>query len=186
MTWLALVALLKRVGTAVMTWLQHASFWQIVSIGLAGLLVVTHFELVHERHVAATYLKQRDYYKSAIDDADKSVRDAQKVINQVSKELKDRTDEENRRIAGDANSLRVSGPGKAVCRPAPAASGGHEPTAPKTDAPVDPVLDGKGEPLIGVPFSGAVNGAAGHDWLLNRVKAWDAWYAKLVENWPKK
>ena len=46
---LAAFALAKRVGTAVITWLKHASFWQIVSIGLACFALVQHFQLAGER-----------------------------------------------------------------------------------------------------------------------------------------
>jgi hypothetical protein len=35
MTWLTLGLFAKRAGTGVITWLTHASFWQLVAIGLA-------------------------------------------------------------------------------------------------------------------------------------------------------
>jgi hypothetical protein len=125
--------------------------------------------------------------KDAMDRLDKIDRDARKAQaagKQISKDIRGKTDEENRRIAGDADAVRVSGPGKAVCRPAPAAPSGHEQATPKADAPVDPVPDGEGQQLIGVPFSGAANGAQEHDELLNRVKAWEEWYSRLVASWP--
>lgn len=35
---------------AVLTWLSHRSFWQLVCMGLAGLAVLQHFQLADARH----------------------------------------------------------------------------------------------------------------------------------------
>lgn len=48
--------------SAVWTFLKHASFWQLVSIGLAGLCVLLWFQRNDARSDAARYMKQRDYY----------------------------------------------------------------------------------------------------------------------------
>jgi hypothetical protein len=78
-TWLTLGLFAKRVGTGVITWLTHASFWQFVAIGLLCLAVVQHFELAHSRKDAAAYLKQRDAYKAQLDSIS-SKRDVQRQV----------------------------------------------------------------------------------------------------------
>jgi hypothetical protein len=173
---------LKHDLGALWAWLCHRSFWQLTTMALAVLLVIQHFQLSDARHDRDSYKSQRDYYKAAIDEADKAVRKAQAAIDQISKELRERTDEENRRIAGDADALRLSGPGKAACRPAPQASGGHGASPAKPDAP-GPALPP--DDRAAVPWGWLTDRAQEHDQLLTENKAWRDWYQRLVENWPK-
>jgi hypothetical protein len=135
MTWALALAFAKRAGSGVLSYLSRADAWQIVSLGLAALLIVQHFSLVAARHDAARWQKQATGLQTQINAVDTEAREAETQAAQLSKQLKDRTDEENRRIAGDANSLRLSGPGKAVCRPAPAAPSGHAQSGAGPDAP---------------------------------------------------
>jgi len=48
-------------------WLSHASFWQLVSLGLAGLFIVQHFQLVSARHSAAKWEKVAVNYGRQLD-----------------------------------------------------------------------------------------------------------------------
>jgi hypothetical protein len=59
-TWIALLAFAKRVGTSVLTWLSHRSFWQLVSLALACVIVVQHFTLADARHDRDAWHRQFD------------------------------------------------------------------------------------------------------------------------------
>jgi hypothetical protein len=50
---LAFGGILKRVGAAAITWLSHRSFWQLVSMVLAGFALLQHFQLAGERRHSA-------------------------------------------------------------------------------------------------------------------------------------
>lgn len=182
MSWALLLLGGKRVLTGVATWLSHRSFWQLVCMALAGLLLIQHFQLADARHDRDAYKAQRDYYKSAIDDADKRVRAAQKAFDKLSADFRRLNDEENRRIAGDAQSLRVSGPGKATCHAPPAAASGHEEGRGKPDAPGPQVPSADS---AAVPWPWLVTRAEQADLNRAEVLAWREWYRKLVEDWPK-
>jgi uncharacterized protein YqfA (UPF0365 family) len=61
MTWaLAALAFAKRAGSGVLSYLSRADAWQLVSLGLAALLIVQHFSLVAARHDAARWHSQSD------------------------------------------------------------------------------------------------------------------------------
>jgi hypothetical protein len=123
--------------------------------------------------------------KDAMDRLDKIDRDARKAQaagKQISKDIRGKTDEENRRIAGDADAVRVSGPGKAVCRPAPAAPGGHDKASGKPDAPGPQVPPADS---AAVPWPWLVQRAEQADLNRAEVLAWREWYDKLVASWPK-
>jgi hypothetical protein len=77
-TWIALLTLAKRLGTSVLTWLAHRSFWQLVSLALACVIVVMHFTLADARHDRDAYRAQRDGYKAQLD-AISSKRNEQRV-----------------------------------------------------------------------------------------------------------
>jgi hypothetical protein len=61
MTWaLAVLGFAKRAGSGVLSYLSRADAWQIVSLALAALLIVQHFQLVSARHDAARWHSQSD------------------------------------------------------------------------------------------------------------------------------
>ena len=172
---------LKRLGGAVWGWLSSLTLWQLVSLGLAIILIIQHFQILDARHDRDAWRKQYTELKAQIDKADAEARKSAATIAKLSKELKDRTDEDNRRIAGDANSLRVSGPGKAACRPAPAASG-NDKGGSKPDASGPPLPP---DERAAVPWGWLTDRAEEHDQLRAEAQAWHDWYAALVRNWPK-
>jgi hypothetical protein len=106
---------------------------------------------------------------------------AEKQTAQISKQLRDRTDEENRRIAGDADTLRLRGPGKAVCPAFPSGpSNGEGPTKPDVAGPALPPDD-----RAAVPWGWLVQRSEEHDQLLNEVRAWRDWHEQVLKVWPK-
>jgi hypothetical protein len=64
---------------ALWTWLAHRSFWQLVSLALACVIVVHHFTLADARHDRDAYRAQRDGYKAQLD-AISSKRDVQRQV----------------------------------------------------------------------------------------------------------
>ena len=160
-----------------------SAVWKYVSGGLLFLTLMLGLALHVERIHSHKLEKRVTELTAKLDQIDRDARKAKADGDRLSKELKERTDEENRRIAGDAGSLRVSGPGKAVCRPAPAAPGGHEQAAPKTDAP-GPALPP--DDRAAVPWEWLTERSQEHDQALIENKAWREWYDRLVASWPKK
>jgi hypothetical protein len=59
--------------------ITHASFWQLVTLGLIGWMVVTLFQLADARHDRDAYRSQRDGYKAQLD-AISSKRDVQRQV----------------------------------------------------------------------------------------------------------
>jgi hypothetical protein len=59
-TWLAALAFGKRAVSALWTWLAHRSFWQLVSLALACVIVVMHFTLADARHDLDAWHRQFD------------------------------------------------------------------------------------------------------------------------------
>jgi hypothetical protein len=57
---------LARDAKAVWSWITHASFWQLVSIGLGAWLLLTMYQRNDARHDRDSYLKQRDYYRGEL------------------------------------------------------------------------------------------------------------------------
>lgn len=60
------LANLKHDIGALLKWLTHASFWQIVSIGLGGFCLILLFQRADARSDAARYMKQRDFYHAEL------------------------------------------------------------------------------------------------------------------------
>jgi hypothetical protein len=166
----------------VFTWLSHRSFWQLVCIGLCAILVLQRFQLADARHDRDAWHRQYDTVHAQIDKADKAARDAQATIAKLTREIRNRTDEENRRIAGDADAVRLRGPGKAVCRAAPAAASGHEPVGGNGDASRPQVPS---DDRAAVPWEWLTDRAEQSDLNRAEVLAWRDWYRRLVESWPK-
>lgn len=90
------------------------------------------------------------------------------------------------RIRRGTRTLLVSGPGKAACSstiPGPTS----QPVRPNPggSGPVVAVPSGQGEPLFGLPATGAIVLAENHDLCWAREKAWVSWYKQQSEIWRK-
>lgn len=186
MTWLAILAFGKRIGSGVMAWLSSLSFWQLVCLALGIFAFVQHFEIIAARHDAAKWESQLKREVASNEAAVAKAKQIDKVNVQLSAIIKEQADEESRRTAGDAQSLRVSGPGRAVCPAASAAASGHEQAAPVPDAagPALPPADGQ-DLLAAVPWGWLTDRGGEHDQAIIENKAWRDWYRQLVANWPK-
>jgi len=175
---LAIGAFLKPIGNLLgrISW----QGWLCIACALAGLWLVhdrNHWKAADERdHATAVN------YRRQLDTETEKNKAAEKQTAQISKQLRDRTDEENRRIAGDADTLRLRGPGKAVCPGVPTSPSGHEQAAPDTNV-AGPSLPT--DERAAVPWDWLVQRAQEHDELLNENKAWRDWRDQVLKVWPK-
>lgn len=105
----------------------------------------------------------------------------------ISSKARSLNSETNRRIAGDADAIRVSGPGKASClNPATVGTGRRVTPAGKPDVARSEVPTGDGEALLAaVPWPWLVDRAEQCD--LNRAEAetWRKWHKDLTDAWQK-
>jgi hypothetical protein len=171
---LAIGALLKRIP-----WQLYVA---IAIVSAFGLLLIdrNHWKAADARdHATAVN------YRRQLDAETEKNKAAEKQAAQISMQLRDRTNEENRRIAGDADTLRLRGPGKAVCPALPSSPGGHQQAAPSSDAPVAQLPNTRGAELIALPFDDTIGFGKSYDELLNENKAWRDWHDQVLKVWPK-
>ncbi len=164
--------------------------------GLAALLVLGIAYFWHGHVVKVAY---REAYAAGEKDADRRWKGAfaemkrasgqwrqnyEKRSSQLSDALRTAHEQDLRRIAADADDLRLRGPGRAAapgCRPGsaaglgPAAGQGGQP-APGPGAPASPLP--AGDRLAIVPWGWTVRQAEEHDQLLAEVKLWRTWYVE--------
>ena len=148
-----------------------------VWIALAVLALVGLGVFAHQRSVKA-YGEER--YAAGV--ADEKARAQEAARKQAEKDektvrkLKEQHREEIDRISRDADALRLRGPGKARCRPAPIAASGRD--------------EGHGEPDVAgpevppddraaVPWGWLVQRAEQFDANRAEVLAWREWHRKL-------
>ena len=112
---------------------------------------------------------------------------AKELTGKITTELKDKHDAEVDRISRDANDLRLSGPGKAICYSAqPAgASRRQQPSAGTGNAALPTLPYPRGSELLAMPFDDAVAFAEQHDLNLAEVKTWREWYRQQSVAWSK-
>jgi hypothetical protein len=159
--------------SALWKWLFGGSLFLCIMLGIALKLERIHSHKLANRVTELT---------AQLDKIDRDARKARSDGKQISKDIRGKTDEQNRRIAGDADAVLVSGPGKAVCRPAPAAAGGHDQAGGKPDAPGPQVPPADS---AAVPWPWLVQRAEQADLNRAEVLAWREWYDRLVASWPK-
>ena len=185
MAFLAIWAVIQRIGASALSFLGKLSLSQILCIILGCALFLTLLRADHWKHVATERQAQVVKLQGQLTTISAAARKAEADGARISQQLKDKNDEDNRRIAGDANSLRVRGPGKSLCRPASPAPGGPVAPAPKTGTPGPALPTGDGEDLSAVPWNWLVQRAEEHDQLLAEVQAWRTWHDQVVRVWPK-
>jgi hypothetical protein len=182
---LAIWAVIQRIGASALSFLGKLNAYQLLCIALALSTVVITLDRNHWKHVATERQAQVVKFQGELTTISAAARKAEADGNRISQQLKDKNDEDNRRIAGDAQSLRVRGPGAALCRPAPAASGGHIAPAAKPDAAGPALPPDDGQDLSAVPWNWLVQRSEEHDQLLAEVQAWRTWHDEVLKVWPK-
>lgn len=115
-------------------------------------------------------------------------RQRERIDAAIAAELRNRHDEENRRIAADADRLRLRGPGKAACpdpRVVPVGAGRHGAAGRSADAAVDRVPDPAGPELIAMPFVGAIAFGGQHDGFRTEALSWREWHRRFTAEWKR-
>jgi hypothetical protein len=181
MSWLVVRAILGRA----LSFLGKLNLWQVLLIAALLFAGIQTLRLKAEQRHSAKVEHQLSKAVGELNRISAEARKAETDGNRISKQLKDKNNEDNRRIAGDANSLRVSGPGKAVCRPAPAAPSGHIAVTAKPDAAGPALPPADGADLSAVPWPWLVQRSEEHDQLLAEVEAWRTWHEQVLSVWPK-
>jgi hypothetical protein len=125
-------------------------------------------ELAHEQKIA----KQAVDLKTRID----------ALSSSITTEVKDEHDAEDRRIASDADTVRLRGPGKAACT-------GDSSTAAAAVRPGSSASANAGPQMspgdrATVPWDWLVTVVEEHDQLLNKVKATEDQHDQLEKAWP--
>jgi len=178
---LAIWAVIQRIGASALSFLGKLSPCQLLCIILALSTIVVTLDRNHWKHVATERQAQVVKLQGELATISAAARKAEADGARISQQLKDKNDEDNRRIAGDANSLRVRGPGKSLCRPAPApTSDGTRPAKPDAAGPALPPDDS-----AAVPWGWLVQRSEEHDQLLAEVEAWRTWHDEVLNVWPK-
>lgn len=158
-----------------------------VWIALAVAAVIALGAFMHGRAVKHAYAAA--YAQGKADEGARIEAKARKLeagAIAIAETLRSQNHVENRRIAGAADAIRLSGPGKAAClNPAtPGASGRIAPSG-SGAATVDQLPDAERIDLIAVPFARAVAGAEQADLNRAEVLTWREWHRKLTEEWQK-
>jgi hypothetical protein len=157
--------------------------WLALAIALAAFLgFLWHQHAAHKAINAAYQQGKADEAEHVRKQALELKAKADKVNAEIAAKIRSKNDEENRRIAGAADALRVSGPGRAVCaRPPAAASGPQSASAAAAAAGSEmPSADS-----AAVPWGWLVTRAEEHDQLRAEVLSWRSWYDQMVKAWPK-
>jgi outer membrane murein-binding lipoprotein Lpp len=178
---LAIWAAIQRIGAGALSFLGKLNIWQLLLIAALLVAGVQTIRLKSEQRHSAKLQTQVSKLAQELNRISDTTHKAQADAARISQQLKDKNDEDNRRIAGDANSLRLRGPGKSLCRPAPAASGdGTRPAKPDASGPALPPDDS-----AAVPWGWLVQRSEEHDQLLAEVQAWRTWHDEVLKVWPK-
>ena len=105
------------------------------------------------------------------------------LTSSITKTVRDMHDAEDRRIASDADAIRLRGPGKATCPSSAGASSAAVRHDAATGADAGPQVS-SGD-WAAVPWNWLVQVVEEHDQLLNKVKAAEEQHTQLEQAWPK-
>lgn len=157
-----------------------------IGIGSALLLAGLIWLHQHKAHQAITAAEKRGEDRAYARVEAKAIKLA-KDAAAISAKARSLNNETNRRIAADADHLRVRGPGRAAClNPVTPSSGRYVAPVGKPDVagPDLPTADGEAL-LAAVPWPWLVDRAEQCD--LNRAEAetWRAWHKALNGAWAK-
>lgn len=177
MTWLALRALLGRVPKQV--WLVLA----VVALLAVG--VLWHGHKVHQT-IAAAEKRGADAEAKRIEAKALELKRKADALNaKISAELRSRSDEEARRIAASADTLRLSGPGLARCPRNPGVPAGPGKPVAATGRPDAAGSEMPSGDSAAVPWGWLVGRAEQCDLNRSEVLTWREWYDRTVAGWPK-
>lgn len=161
--------------------------WALLGLLIAAAGFVWHQHVAHKA-IAAAEKRGADAAYANMEKQAVALKARADALNlSIAAAIREKNDEENRAIARAGDALRLSGPGKAVCRDPrlSAAAGGYVAPGGSRAAAVDPLPDSQGIDLIGLPFAGAVAGAEQADLNRAEVIAWRSWWERFNAEWKK-
>ena len=168
-------------------------------LAIAGVLLLIVLFFVHQ-HIAHKHLKAADkagYDRAKAEDAAELAaahrqalearRQAEAAGAEISRNTREKNDEEARNIARDAGDLRLRGPGQARCRQLdhsglPAGGGGHDAVGGQPDAAGSEMPAGE---LAAVPWPWLVGRAEQADLNRAEVLSWREWYDRQFKAWEQ-
>jgi len=158
-----------------------------VWIALAVVAILLLGTCAHKRSV--TKFGNERYAAGKADEAARIEKKAKQLAAKaeaLSIALRSKSDETNRRIAGDARAVLVRGPGKAAClNPSSSGTSGRVTTLGQTSPAMDQVPPGERVDLIALPFAPTIRLAEQHDLCLAEAATWREWHRLLVADWEK-
>lgn len=160
--------------------LSRLTLWQAVSLALACLSLWLYVGKAHETHRADKAEAQVAKHIAAEKAAAAEAKRREANANQITSQLRRENNEANRRIAADADALRMHGPGQARCiarvpqRPASPATPLQPSAPPGTEVP-------SGD-WIAVPFDFFANVLEDHDKLLSYSGKDQEWHRQQEAN----
>jgi hypothetical protein len=160
-------------------------FWKPLAIGLAILAaLLLHQHAAHKAIADAEKRGAEAAYASLEKKALELKAKADTLNASIAAKLKERNDAKMDSVRRDADALRLSGPGKALCRSAglSAAPGGHVAADRDADASGPPM---PAEDSAAVPWPWLVDRAEEHDAYRLEALAWREWWARFDAEWKK-
>lgn len=163
-----------------------------IALAIAAVLLAAFLWHQHRAHAAIAAAEMRGEqraYARIETEARALERKANDLGRKISNRIRSKTDEDNRRIAGTADTLRVRGPGQATCpggARVPAGAGrpqspGGQPDAAGPQMPADELAAVQ----AAVPWPWLVDRAEQCDLNLTEVTAWRSWYVQQSAAWDK-
>lgn len=170
-----------------------------VKLAIAGILLLVVLFFVHQ-HIAHKHLKVADkagYARAKAEDAAELAEAHRQALEararaeaigaEISRNTREKNDEEARNIARSARDVLVRGPGEARCRPldhsgVSAGGGEYGAAGGRSDA------SGPGMPadeLAAVPWPWLVGRAEQADLNRSEVLSWREWYARQFKAWEQ-
>jgi len=148
-----------------------------LSLGLAGACLILFALWQMERAHSSKVERRAELYRSELV---RITGELEAANNRIAAELRRKHDEETRRIAGAADDLRVSGPGRARASCPPAAASGHSASGGAGDVARPEMPSGDSAT---VPWQWLVSRAEAADLNRSEVIAWREWHARFTAEW---
>jgi hypothetical protein len=170
-----------------------------VKLAIAGVLLLVALFFVHQ-HIAHKHLKAADkagYDRAKAEDAAQLAAAHRQALEararaeaigaEISRNTREKNDEEARNIARSARDVLVRGPGEARCRPVdhsgvPAGGGGYGAAGGQPDAAGPQV---PADELAAVPWPWLVGRAEQADLNRSEVLTWREWYDRQFKAWEQ-
>lgn len=157
--------------------------------GALGLVLLAGVFAWHKHEVSAAYARGKADEAAHVEA--KAIEIKGKIdalTTKITDKIRSMTDAENSRIAGVADTLKLRGPGRAVCPGNPVAAtpaSGRDAPAGPADAQLARVPYPEWQQLLAVPFAPTIDFGRGHDQCQAELKAYRAQRKELEAAWQQ-